>query len=84
MRTTPDRQPTSSVQTADIEAAAFLYHLPRPLLSHHYDEPTRRTVFIFQASPQDLANFYGPAGETARKLLLARRTLLGLVHEGRR
>jgi hypothetical protein len=44
----------------------------------------RRTVFTFQASPQDLAEFYGPSGEASRKLLLARRTLLGLVHEGHR
>lgn len=82
MRTIQGNHPSPSVETADIEAASYLYSLPRPLLSHHHDG--RRTVFTFQASPQDLADFYGPPGEAARRLLVARRTLLGLVHEGRR
>ncbi len=82
MRTMQGSQPSPSVQTADIEAASYLYSLPRPLLSHHHDG--RRTTFVFQARPEDLANFYGSPGEAARKVLVARRTLLGLVHEGRR
>jgi len=81
MRPTPGKtQP--SVETADLEAASYLYSLDRPLLTHHHDG--RRTVFTFQATAQDLADFYGHPGEASRKLLLARRTLLGLVHEGRR
>lgn len=81
MRTTQAKtQP--SVDTSDLEAGSYLYSENRPLLTHRYDG--RRTIFTFQASPQDLADFYGPPGEAARKLLLARRTLLGLVHEGRR
>lgn len=71
-----------SVETADLEASAWLYSQDKPLLAHRHDG--QRTIFTFQASPQDLADFYSPPGEAARKLLLARRTLLGLVHEGRK
>jgi hypothetical protein len=71
-----------SVETADLESASWLYSQDIPLLAHRHDG--QRTVFTFQATAQDLADFYGPSGEAARKLLLARRTLLGLVHEGRR
>jgi len=81
MRTMQEKnQP--SVETADLEAAAYLYSRDHPLLSHHYDG--RRTIFTFQASPQDLTDFYNSPGERSRRLLLARRTLLGLCHEGRR
>ena len=80
MRPTQANPP--SVDTSDIEAASWLYYRDIPLLTHHHDG--RRTVFTFQATAQDLADFYGPPGEASRKLLLARRTLLGLVHEGRR
>jgi hypothetical protein len=80
MRTQANTQP--SVETADLEAASFLYSKGFPLLAHRHDG--QRTIFTFQASPEDVATFYGPSGEPSRKLLLARRTLLGLVHEGRR
>lgn len=71
-----------SVETADLEAASWLYAQGFPLLTHHHDG--QRTVFVFRASPEQLAEFYGPGAEPSRKLLLARRTLLGLVHGGRR
>ncbi len=71
-----------SVEIRDIDCAAFLYAQDLPLLSHRRDGA--RTVFIFRASPEQLATYYGPSGEAARKLLLARRTLLGLIHEGQR
>ena len=80
MRPTQANPP--SVDTSDIEAASWLYSRDIPLLAHHHDG--RRTTFTFQATAQDLADFYGAPGEPSRKLLLARRTLLGLVHEGRR
>lgn len=80
MRTQANTQ--SQVETGDLEAASYLYSLDLPLLNHHYDG--RRTVFTFQATSQDLADYYGSPGEASRKLLHARRTLLGLVHEGRR
>jgi hypothetical protein len=82
MRTIQGNQASPSVETADLEASSFLYSKGFPLLAHRHDG--QRTIFSFQALPQDLADFYGPSGEGARKLLLARRTLLGLVHEGRR
>lgn len=81
MRTMQEKK-QPSVETADLEAASFLYSQDTPLLAHRHDG--QRTIFTFQASSEDLAAFYGPSGEAARKLLLARRTLLGLVHGGRR
>lgn len=74
--------PRPSVTTSDIDAAAWLYAQNLPLLTHQHDG--QRTVFTFQATEDQLHQFYGPEGESARQLLLARRTLLGLVHGGRR
>ena len=73
-------QPTA--ETADIDCAAYHYAEGQPLVSTRSEGS--RTIFIFRASPEQLATYYGPPGEAARKLLLARRTLLGLVHGGRR
>jgi hypothetical protein len=79
---TSETKSQPSVETADLDAASFLYAQDVVLLSHRHDGS--RTVFTFRASPEQVARYYGPSGEAARKLLLARRTLLGLVHEGRR
>ncbi len=83
MRPNPSKpSPQPSVSTADIDAASWLYKENIPLLGTEHDG--QRTIFTFQATEDDLRKFYGPEGESARQLLLARRTLLGLVHGGRR
>lgn len=68
-----------SVSTNDLDAATWLYAQGVPLLGH--TDNGRRTTFTFQGAAALLQRFYSTDGAQARQLFLARRTLMGIIHE---